>query len=266
MQRVALIVGGGTGVGAATALRLAGDGTAVAISGRRTEPLEATAEEIRGKGGQVEPISADVSDEISVASLVEQTVERLGGIDTLVFAAGILEEADEVPKLSLGTWQRYVDINMTGLFLAARECLPHLIERTGSIVTVGSVSSVVGGPISAPYCATKAGMMMLTQCLAVDHAPHGVRANCVLPGWIETGMGDAEMDWIAEREGISRAAAYGLANENVPMKRAAKPAEIAEVIAFLASPAASYVTGAAVPVDGGSLAVWAGVATYMPKE
>ncbi|HTT95143.1 MAG TPA: SDR family NAD(P)-dependent oxidoreductase [Solirubrobacterales bacterium] len=265
MKRAALVVGGGTGVGAATARRLAADGVAVTIAGRRREPLEAVAGEIRAAGGEIEPIPADLGEEASVRSLVEQTVERLGGIDTVVAAAGILEDADEVPKLTLETWQRYLDVNLTGVFLLARESLPHLVRRRGSIVTVGSVSSVVGGPISAPYCATKAGVMMLTQCLAVDHAPQGVRANCVLPGWIETDMGDAEMDWIAGREGISRQEAYELANENVPMKRAARPEEVAEVIAFLAGPTASYVTGAAVPVDGGSLAVWAGVATYMPK-
>ncbi len=266
MERVALVTGGGTGVGAAAARRLVQDGIAVAICGRRPKPLEATAAALRVEGGIAEAIPADISDEASVKAMVEQTVGRLGGIDIVVSAAGILEGADEVPKLSLDAWQRYVDVNLTGVFLLARETIPHLAERRGSIVTVGSVSSVMGGPISAPYCATKAGMMMLTQCLAVDHAPQGVRANCVLPGWIQTDMGDAEMDWIAQREGISRAEAYSLANENVPMKRAAKPSEIADVIAFLASPAASYVTGACLPVDGGSLAVWAGVATYMPKD
>lgn len=263
---VALISGGGSGVGAAIARRLAGDGTSVVLAGRRREPLEAVVAELEAAGAKATAVSADVSDQGSVESLVAAAVEAHGRLDTLVSNAGVLFGAGKVTEVDPADWHATIAINLTGAFLLARAAIPHLAERGGSIVTIGSVSSVMGGPASAAYCASKAGLLMLTQCLAVDHAAEGVRANCVLPGWIATEMGDAEMDWIAAREGTDRAGAYVLASENVPMRRAARPEEIADAVAYLSSREASFVTGAALPVDGGSLSVWPGVTLYMDKE
>jgi meso-butanediol dehydrogenase/(S,S)-butanediol dehydrogenase/diacetyl reductase len=263
---VAIVTGGGSGLGAAIARRLAHDGTSVVVAGRRQEPLAQVAEELEAAGGHSLAVSTDVSNEESVTNLVSAAVDTYGGLDTVVSNAGVLVGAGKVTEMSPADWQTALNINVTGAFLLARHTIPHLAEGGGSIVTIGSVSSVMGGPISASYCASKSALLMLTQCLAVDHASDGVRANCVLPGWIETEMGDAEMDWIAEREGTDRAGAYALTNENVPMRRASKPEEVAEAVAFLASPAASYITGVALPVDGGSLAVWPGVTLYMEKN
>jgi NAD(P)-dependent dehydrogenase (short-subunit alcohol dehydrogenase family) len=266
MAKVALITGGGSGLGAAIAKRLARDGMSVVVAGRRREPLDRVVAEIESEGGDAMAVSADVSKQESVAELVGATVEAHGGLDTVVSNAGVLLAAGKVTEVEPKDWQTTLDINVTGAFLLARAAIPHLAKGGGSIVTIGSVSSVMGGPVSASYCASKAALLMLTQCLAVDHAADGVRANCVLPGWIATEMGDIEMDWIAEREGIDRAGAYALANENVPMRRASRPEEVAATVAFLAGPDASYITGAAVPVDGGSLAVWPGVTLYMDKN
>lgn len=263
---VALITGGGSGAGAAIARRLARDGVSVVLAGRRREPLDAVVAELGAAGSTATAIAADVSDQASVEALVAATVDAHGRLDTLVGNAGVLFGAGKVTEVDPADWQATIDINLTGAFLLARAAIPHLAVRGGSIVTIGSVSSVMGGPVSAAYCASKAGLLMLTQCLAVDHAAEGIRANCVLPGWIATEMGDAEMDWVAEREGTDRAGAYALASENVPMRRASRPEEIADVVAYLSSREASFVTGAALPVDGGSLSVWPGVTLYMDKN
>ncbi len=263
--QVALVTGAGSGAGTAIAKRLAQEGASVVLAGRRADPLEAVAAELESTGASAAAITADVSDLESVEALLESTMERFGRLDTLVSNAGVLFAAGKVTDVDPDDWHKTIDINLTGAFLLARAAIPHLAVRGGSIVTIGSVSSVVGGPASAAYCASKAGLLMLTQCLAVDHAADGIRANCVLPGWIATDMGDAEMDWIAEREGTDRAGAYALANENVPMRRAASPEEIAAAVAYLSGADSTYVTGSALPVDGGSLAVWPGVTLYMDK-
>lgn len=263
---VALITGGGSGVGAAIAQRLTRDGATVVLAGRRREPLDKVVAELEKAGATATAISADVSDQESVEALVAAAVDRHGRLDTLVSNAGVLFGAGKVTEVDPADWQATIEINLTGAFLLARAAIPHLAVQGGSIVTIGSVSSVMGGPVSAAYCASKAGLLMLTQCLAVDHAAEGIRANCVLPGWIATEMGDAEMDWVAEREGTDRAGAYALASENVPMRRASRPEEIADAVAYLSSREASFVTGASLPVDGGSLSVWPGVTLYMDKE
>lgn len=263
---VALITGGGSGVGAAIARRLTRDGATVVLAGRRREPLDAVVAELEQAGATATAIAADVSDQESVEALVAAAVERHGRLDTLVSNAGVLFGAGKVTEVDPADWHTTIEINLTGAFLLARAAIPHLAVQGGSIVTIGSVSSVMGGPVSAAYCASKAGLLMLTQCLAVDHAAEGIRANCVLPGWIATEMGDAEMDWVAEREGTDRAGAYALASENVPMRRASRPGEIADAVAYLSSREASFVTGASLPVDGGSLSVWPGVTLYMDKE
>lgn len=263
---VALITGGGSGVGAAIAHRLAREGVGVVLAGRRREPLDAVVAELESAGARATAVTADVSDQASVEALLAAVIETHGRLDTLVSNAGVLFGAGKVTEVDPADWQATLEINLTGAFLLARAAIPHLAVQGGSIVTIGSVSSVMGGPVSAAYCASKAGLLMLTQCLAVDHAAEGIRANCVLPGWIATEMGDAEMDWVAEREGTDRAGAYALASENVPMRRASRPEEIADAVAYLSSRESSFVTGAALPVDGGSLSVWPGVTLYMDKE
>jgi NAD(P)-dependent dehydrogenase (short-subunit alcohol dehydrogenase family) len=152
-------------------------------------------------------------------------------------------------------WDRTLRINLTGPFLLARAALPHLLERRGSVVTVSSTSGWLAGPGWASYCTSKAGLIMLTRCLANDYGPRGLRANCVCPGWVRTPMGEADMAGVAEAWDVSVDEAYGLCSRDTPLRRPAFPEEIAEVIVFLASPRAAYVSGAVIPVDGGDSVV-----------
>jgi NAD(P)-dependent dehydrogenase (short-subunit alcohol dehydrogenase family) len=228
---------------------MAAAGYGVCVSGRRREPLERVAEETGGAA-----VVADTSRPDDARRAVEAAVERFGRLDALVCSAGTGASgavAEQTPE----RWDMVISTNLTGAFLACHAALPHLIESGGAVVTVASLAGLRAGPRSAAYAASKAGLVMLTQCIALDYGPRGVRANCVCPGWIRTAMADEEMDELAGRSGSDREGAYELANARVPMRRAGTPEEAAEAIAWLASPAASYVNGAVLPVDGGGAIV-----------
>ncbi len=162
-------------------------------------------------------------------------------------------------------WEHVVATNLTGTFLVCRTALPHLLETRGTVVTVASLAGLRSGPASAAYCASKAGVVMLTQCIALDHGPAGVRANCVCPGWIRTAMADGEMDDLARRSGGDRERAYRTALAPVPARRPGTPEEVAETVAWLAGPASSYVNGAVITVDGGAAVVDAASLAFGPQ-
>jgi meso-butanediol dehydrogenase / (S,S)-butanediol dehydrogenase / diacetyl reductase len=238
--KVALVTGGGTGIGAATARRFASEGASLVITGRRRDPLEAVAAE----AGAV-PVRGDVADPDHVADAVGTAVDRHGGLDIVVNNAGI----------GGSDWQQVLDVNLTGARLVCEAALPHLATRGGAIVNVASVSAIVAHVGGAPYTVSKAGLVMLTKTLALDYGPHGVRVNAVCPGWVRTEMGDESMDYIARQRGISRDEAYELTSRYVPLRREATPEEIAAACLFLASDEASYITGATLVVDGGATTV-----------
>jgi meso-butanediol dehydrogenase / (S,S)-butanediol dehydrogenase / diacetyl reductase len=248
-QPGALITGGGSGIGAAAARRLAAAGYGVCVTGRRPEPLEEVAAEFGGLA-----VAADTGDAGAIERAARAAVDRFGGLDVLVCSAGTGASgavADQTPE----RWRRVIDTNLTGAFHACRAALPHLVESRGAVVIVASLAGLRAGPESAAYGASKAGLIMLTQSIALDYGPRGVRANCVCPGWIRTPMADAAMDELAERTGGDREAAYELANRLVPLRRPGTPEEVAEAIAWLASRASSYVNGAVLPLDGGGAIV-----------
>jgi NAD(P)-dependent dehydrogenase (short-subunit alcohol dehydrogenase family) len=246
MTRVALVTGGGTGIGAAAARRLAADGYAVAVTGRRPGPIEEIAAELGGLA-----IVADSGVEADANRAVAETVERFGGLDALVLNAGI-GGSGNLLDLDPETFERVLRVNVTGAFLTARAAISHLLERRGAIVSVSSVSGLRASAESLAYSTSKAGLTMLTQCIAVDHGPAGVRANCICPGWVRTPMADRAMDWLAEQGGSSREDAYRTATEDVPLRRPSEPEEIAGAISWLLSDDASYLNGAVIPLDGGT--------------
>lgn len=249
--KAAIITGAGTGIGAACARRLAADGYGIVLSGRRPEPLAEVAADL---GPDAVLVTGDVSDPRHGEALAEAAGDRFGGVDAVVLNAGVGESAPAGEE-TLESWERTLGINLTGAFLTAKAALPGLQERRGSLVAVASVNAMRAGPGWASYGASKAGLVMLVQSIARDYGPVGVRANAVCPGWVRTPMGDEDMAELAARRGTDVEGAYALAHADVPLRRAAGPDEIATVVAFLLSDAASYITGAAVPVDGGSSVV-----------
>jgi meso-butanediol dehydrogenase / (S,S)-butanediol dehydrogenase / diacetyl reductase len=243
----AIVTGGGTGIGAAIARRLSADGYAVTVMGRRAERLDEVAQEL----SEGLAVTGDVGRPEDCERVVAATLEAFGGVDALVNNAGIgnggkaLEETPE-------QWDNVLRVNLSGAFYTAQAALPHLLERRGSIVNISSTSGWLAGPGWTSYCTSKAGLIMLTRCLANDYGPAGVRANCVCPGWMRTPMGDEDMEALGRARGLDREDAYRLLHEDVPARRPADAEEIASVVSFLVGPDASYVNGVTLPADGGA--------------
>jgi meso-butanediol dehydrogenase/(S,S)-butanediol dehydrogenase/diacetyl reductase len=251
-SRVVLVTGGGTGIGAAVARQLTKAGEQVVICGRRPEPLQ----QVAGTTGAL-AVVADVSEAQGVTKVVDETIAAFGRLDGLVLNHGIIR-VGRVDELSPRDWEDTLRVNLTGPFLLVQAALPHLLRVRGAVVSVSSVAALRASEAMAAYSASKAGLLLLTQSLAVDHGPDGLRANAVCPGWTATEMGDMEMAELGETRGISTEDAYRLATAMVPQRRAASADEVAGAVCWLLSDAASYVNGAVLPVDGGSCVVDAG--------
>ena len=248
--KVAIVSGGGTGIGAATARLFAREGAKVVVTGRRPEPLEAVASETDGRA-----IPGDITEPGHAEAAVDAAREAFGGLDIVVANAGV-GFGGAASDVDDERWQRTIDVNLTGAFRLARAAIPALLTRGGgSIVLVSSVSGLVIGTDSAAYAASKAAMFGLVRSIAVDYGPRGVRANALCPGWVVTPMADASMDELAERRRITRDEAYRLTAAHIPLRRPAAPEEIAACALFLASDEASNVTGTLLVSDGGGMAV-----------
>jgi meso-butanediol dehydrogenase / (S,S)-butanediol dehydrogenase / diacetyl reductase len=246
MTRAAIVTGGGTGIGAAIARRLAADGYGVCITGRRQEPLDAIAAETGALA-----IVGDTGDPADAGRAVKAATGAFGRLDLLVCNAGA-GSGGTVEEQTLEGWDMVLRTNLTGAFLACRAALPELVRTKGSVVTISSDAGLRAGPRSAAYCTAKAGLIMLTQCVALDYGPLGVRANCVCPGWIRTPMADGAMDELGERRGADREGAYEVASSRVPLRRPGNPEEVASAVAWLGSEEAAFTTGAVIAVDGGN--------------
>ncbi|HEX3367776.1 SDR family oxidoreductase [Phenylobacterium sp.] len=253
---VHIVTGGGSGIGAAAARRLAGEGACVTVADVRAGLAEAVAAEIAAAGGRAIAVACDVADEAQVAAMVARTVEAFGRVDGLFSNAGTAGRG-WIHETTVEDWRRVLDINLTGAFLCAKHVLPHFLAAgSGVVVTTGSIASVVigAGGSAASYAASKGGLLQLTRQIAVDYGPQGVRAACVCPGAVTTGLGAHAAE---DRQGQATPAGEPLPRSRftTPMARAADPDEIATAVSFLMSDEASFITGAALMVDGGLTAI-----------
>jgi NAD(P)-dependent dehydrogenase (short-subunit alcohol dehydrogenase family) len=247
--KVALITGGTSGIGLATAKRFAAEGSAVAIVGRSVERGEEIVRNIVAGGGEALFIRCDVrlSDDCRMA--VEQTLERFGKIDILFNNAGVYHPKT-VPDCTENEWDETIDSSLKGAFLMSKYALPSMIERgKGSIIHTSSGWGIQGGDKAAAYCAAKGGLIVMAKAMAIDHGRQGIRVNCVCPGDVMTPMLPDD----AEKRGMSWDD-YATGAANRPLARIGTVEEIAAAVLFLASDESSFITGTALVVDGGGVA------------
>lgn len=251
---VAVVTGGGRGIGRACALRLAQAGMQVAVLARSLDEVDEVAGLIHAGGGRSMSAVCDVAQPQSVARAVEAVVRRMGPAQVLVNNAGI---TGSVPflKMDLEQWRAVLDVNLTGTFLMTRAVLPAMVSAgTGRIINVASTAGLTGFRYVAHYVASKHGVVGLTRALALEVASKGVTVNAVCPGWVDTDMLAASVATVAEKTGKGTAQAQAALLARVPQGTAVPPRAVAELVAYLASEAAAHITGAALALDGGETA------------
>lgn len=244
-EKVALVTGASSGIGRATAVRLAKDGAQVVAVGRNERNLNELREEISAVGGAVKMAFADIREIKQVEKLVTDTTENFGKIDVLINAAGIISNGT-IESTTLEDWDKMFDINLRAVFFLMQKCIPHLEKTRGNIVNVSSVTGLRAFPGVLAYCVSKAAVDQLTRCSALELAPKGIRVNAVNPGVVVTnlhkkgGMEDEKYRAFLEHSKTTH-----------PLGRVGTPEEVAELIYFLASENASWITGATYEIDGG---------------
>jgi meso-butanediol dehydrogenase/(S,S)-butanediol dehydrogenase/diacetyl reductase len=256
-NKVALVTGAGTGIGAAIARRFVEEGARVCAVGRRRTRLEEIASSL--PEGSIAVCQGDVSNEADVERMVRAALD-LGGALHILVNNGAINIRGAVADIPPSDWRKVVDINLTGPFLTMHHAIPHIIRSGGgSIINISSVGGIRGIPEGAAYCAAKAGLIMLTQQAAVDYGPKGIRCNVVCPGLVHTEMTDVGMDLKAPTLNTDREGAYKFSARNIPARKAAVPDEIAPLCAYLASTESAFMTGALLVIDGGISVLDAGM-------
>lgn len=245
--RRAFVTGAGSGLGRATAVVMAREGASVCLCDLDADAARRAAQAIRAGGGTAVAVACDVADAVAMERALDEAEEALGPIDALCCNAGIALPKD-APSTSTAEWRRTLDINLGGVWNGCRSVIGRARARnaTAAIVNTASVNAFFVEPDFVAYCASKGGVLALTRALALDYARDGIRVNCVCPGYMDTGM---TAPWFGV--GDEGAEARRVAGEQHAMGRIAQPEEVAEVVVFLASEEASFMTGAAVVVDGG---------------
>ena len=244
-NKIALVTGGGRGLGRAIALAFAEAGADVAVASRSREQLDEVANEIRAKGHRAFVVEADVSESESVTAMVDATRKEFGRIDILVNSAGV-GWAEKLTEMSDGTWDWIIKTNLTGTFYACRAVARVMIEQGGgSIINIASVAGVKGPPGLGAYAASKAGVIAMTKVLALENVRRHLRVNVIAPGYFRTDMNSAALDDPEIGPKITG---------RIPMRRAGKPEEIGGLAVYLASDDASFVTGEVYFISGGEMA------------
>lgn len=250
--KVAVITGGGAGIGFAVARRLAWDGASIVLCSDRQAQLEEAVAELRADGLEASGMRADVTSSADMRGLISFAVESYGGVDILVNSAGI-QRYGTVVDTEEEVWDQVLDVNLKGIYLASKHVIPEMRERKGgAIVNVSSVQAFASQRGVAAYTASKGGVNALTRAMALDHAHEKVRVNAVCPASVDTPMLRRAADLFKGEKSLQETVEdWGKMH---PIGRMAKPEEVAEVISFLASTRASFVTGGEYKVDGGVLA------------
>ena len=251
--KVALITGGGTGLGTAIAQRFVKDGAKICISGRRREKLETVAKSL--PKGSVIVCQGDVTKEDDVKRMVATTVEFGGKLDVLVNNAAH-DIKGNITSLAPDDWRTVIDINLTGPFLMMRAVLPLMIkDGGGSIINIASLGGTRCLPVCPAYCTSKAGLIMLTQQAALDYGKYQIRVNAVCPGGIDTDLLDEMILPLAKKLGTDKQGGLDYFSKDVPLRRVCKPEEIVGICSYLASDDSTFMTGSALLIDGGAAIV-----------
>ncbi|WP_166354855.1 glucose 1-dehydrogenase [Phytoactinopolyspora limicola] len=248
-NKTAIVTGAGGGIGRASAVALAREGARVIVADIAADSAQETVDAIVETGGTASAAVADVSAEADVARVVEQAVTEYGGVDIVFNNAGIIRRADALDT-TVEEWDRVFAVNVRSIFLMCKHVVPVLAAQGGgSIINTGSGWGLKGGGRALSYCASKGAVVNMTRALAIDHGPQGIRVNSVNPGDTDTGMLREEARQLAEPADQFLAEA-----SDRPLRRMGRPAEIADAVVWLASDESSFVTGAAIVVDGGGIA------------
>lgn len=248
--KIALVTGGGTGIGAAITRRFVKEGAKVCIAGRRKAKLEETAASC--PKGSVKIFAGDVSNYEDVKGIIAKTLEFNGKLNIVVNDAAI-DTMGRITDMEPAEWRKMMEINLTAPYVVMRESIPHMIKNGGgSIINIASLAALRCLPGGAAYCTSKAALIMLTKTVAMDYSPEGIRCNVICPGATMTEMNKALVKPLSDKLGAGLDAAYKVFTKNVPARRAAQPDEIAGLACYLASDESSFMTGATLPIDGGA--------------
>ncbi|MGI8695622.1 MAG: SDR family NAD(P)-dependent oxidoreductase [Mycobacteriales bacterium] len=259
--QVALVTGGSAGIGLASAQALGRAGARVFLCGRPAPEVDAAAQGLRAAGIDADGLAADLADPTAAERRIDAAVARYGGLDVVVNSAGI-QRYGTVETTDVELWDEVFAVNLRSMFLVAKYAVPQLRERgRGAIVNVSSVQALATQPRVAAYTASKSGILGLTRAMAVDHARDNIRVNAVCPGSVDTPMLRWAADRLAGPDGDAQALIDGWGRSH-PLGRVARAEEIAAVVCFLASPAASFVTGTEVRADGG---LYAALGVALPE-
>ena len=244
-QKVLLLTGAGSGIGRASALKLAAEGASLYLTDVNAEGLAETVKDAQQSGGAIESAVSDISNEDQAKAAVAACVQSFGRLDALCNNAGVIAY-ENAHDMSLNFWRRILSINLDGTFLMTREAIPHLLETRGAIVNIGSTAGISGLAYGSAYSASKGAIHAFTRALAVEYADRGLRANSICPASIQTGMSTGTR--------IPKGANFELLNRLSSLHGNAGPEVVADLVVFLASEEAKYISGEEIRIDGAALA------------